>query len=45
MHIEKMIFNITPYKCIGKQTWPCHKKDQIIWANLLVPNAIYQDSS
>ena len=25
--LEKKIFKVFfPYKCIGKQTWPCHKK-------------------
>ena len=24
--LEKKIFKFFPYKCIGKQTWPCSKK-------------------
>ena len=32
---NKMFKGLFPYKCIGKQTWPCHKKVKYQYTTLL----------
>ena len=52
IQLSSSIAPFTPYKSMGLQIWPCHRKVKgylriIIWPNLvdLVPDAIYQESA